>query len=475
MSARGSERRRVRASAAAAVASLVVLASAQAADAEPRQLTYRYGPIELGSFEVKQDDASYSIPKPDVDGFVVGMEADVVDEQDRPVPRQRTMLHHAVFLNLGRRIGDRRDASCDRYTLLDSQSQLPGVVERFYGLGEERAVMRLPRGYGYPVKGDDQWLLTWMLMNHRRTPDRVYIRYRVTYDDAPDLKPVKPVWLDVVNCSQDPIYDVRGGGRRGSTHVKTSDWTVPWTGRLVAGMGHVHGGGKDLALSQPECSDRTLYRSQPLWGRRNHEVYKLRPVLHEPGPLNMSGFTSEQGYHLTAGQRLRLRSNYDAELPHTRVMGIAIVYIAPDETGVTQPCAPLPSDVQSHRSNEPGRATPPRVRVPLTGIGPDGETRDIRRPPGRTVRRRSGSTISVRDYAFGPVNVAVRKGATLKWRFGSETLHNVTLANGPRGFSSPNLSEDRVYRYRFSKAGTYRVFCALHPIDMTATVTVGKR
>jgi len=67
------------------------------------------------------------------------------------MPRQRLMLHHAVFSNLGRRVGDRRDATCDRYTLLDSETQLPGVAERFYGIGEERLPLALPPGYGYPV------------------------------------------------------------------------------------------------------------------------------------------------------------------------------------------------------------------------------------------------------------------------------------------------------------------------------------
>ena len=31
--------------------------------------------------------------------------------------------------------------------------------------------------------------------------------------------------------------------------------------RLVAGLGHVHGGAKDLTLTQPKCGNRVLYRS----------------------------------------------------------------------------------------------------------------------------------------------------------------------------------------------------------------------
>jgi len=202
-------------------------------------------------------------------------------------------------------------------------------------------------------------------------------------------------------------------------------------------------------------------------------VYKLRPVLHEPGPLRMSGFLSRAGMPVTAGQQLRISTTYDNELPHTRAMGIMLIYVARDE-GVRDGCAPLPDDVRATRPPR-ARSTPPRVRVPLTGLGPGGRARDIRRPPGRTVRRRSGATLPVLDFFFRPGNVAVPSGATLRWRFPTETLHNVTLANGPRGFSSPNLSRDRVFAYKFDRRGTYRLFCSLHPIDMTATVTVGRR
>ena len=66
----------------------------------------------------------------------------------------------------------------------------------------------------------------------------------------------------------------------------------------------------------------------------------------------------------------------------------------------------------------------------------------------------------------------MRAGSTLTWRVGGETLHNVTLANGPRGFSSPNLNDGRTYSKKLSVPGTYKLFCGLHPVDMTATVKV---
>ncbi len=74
--------------------------------------------------------------------------------------------------------------------------------------------MRLPAGYGYPIKAKDQWAMTWMFMNHRNKTDSAYIQYRVTWDTA-KRKPAKPYWLDVKNCLSDPVYDIAGGRRRG--------------------------------------------------------------------------------------------------------------------------------------------------------------------------------------------------------------------------------------------------------------------
>jgi plastocyanin len=76
---------------------------------------------------------------------------------------------------------------------------------------------------------------------------------------------------------------------------------------------------------------------------------------------------------------------------------------------------------------------------------------------------------------FRRANVSVSQGATLRWLFGGDSLHNVTVANGPRGFSSVNLSNEREYRTRLTTPGTYQLFCALHPVTMTATVKVRPR
>lgn len=464
---------------AAGLLAIAALSLPAPAAAAPERVTLRYGPIDVSPFELARGDISYGIPTPRRDGFITAMEAEVVDAAGRPVPIQRVMLHHAVFLNAGRRLGERRDGTCDRYTLFDSESQLPALGERFFGVGEERQRLILPPGYGYPVQAGDHWLMTWMLMSHRNRRDRVYIQYKVTIDDSPGVRPARPFWLDVENCRADPVFDVPGGGGRRSTYPRSTTWTVPETGRLIAGVGHLHGGGTKVVLSQPRCGNRPLFDSRPLWGRRGHPYYRVRPLLHEPGPIGMTQFTSGQGIPVQAGERLRLTATYDNELPHTRVMGIMVLGFAPDPAADTSCAAGPPGDLRRFRLKREGRTRAPRIRVPINGYptnGPLGaRPRPILRPPGRTVALRGGSMVEVGDPYFLPRNISLPSGGLLRWRFLGDGLHNVTLANGPRGFSSPNLNRDREFRYRFRRPGTYRLFCGLHPVTMTSTIRVRRR
>jgi plastocyanin len=311
-----------------------------------------------------------------------------------------------------------------------------------------------------------------MLMNHKQRTDNAFIEWKVTYDTSPDLTAVHPYWLDIVNCNADPIFNVPGGGRPGSTYSRSYTFTMPESGHIVAAGGHVHGGAKSLVISQPDCGDRKIIESDPAWGMPDNPFYHVRPVLHEPGPIAMSGTLSSQGFPVARGQRIKLTANYDNQLPHMRVMGISIVYVAPTDQPVDG-CGPLPADARTFQTPLPHRNVAPRFVVPLTGIAPSGAARTILRPPGRTVTLSSGSSIRVSSFYFSRPNVQVKRGAVLNWLFGpGPILHNVTLADGPTGFASPNQSGGAKFRVRFRKAGTYRIFCALHPVLMTETVTV---
>ena len=295
---------RVLAALAAGVASLALAAPAAA---EVKTETIRYGPISIGAYQVLQNDLKLGIPKPRADGFITNMEVDVVDPDGSQVPINRVMLHHIVFTNLGAQIGEKRDGTCNAFTGFDYRTKVPAFGERFYAAGEERAKMQLPPGYGYPMKAADQWAMTLMLMNHRSKADSVFVEYEVTYDTAPQTA-VTPYWLDVENCLADPVYNVPGGGKAGSTHTRSANWNVPSSGRIVAGLGHVHGGAKDLTLNRGSCE---LYRSttdlgpqEPPLLQRQAGAPRARPDQHDR--LHQRRRLPRQGRRATAA-RLQLR------------------------------------------------------------------------------------------------------------------------------------------------------------------------
>jgi plastocyanin len=237
------------------------------------------------------------------------------------------------------------------------------------------------------------------------------------------------------------VFSVAGTGGPGSTVSRTADFRMPESGRFVAAGGHLHGGGASLDVSNANCG--SLFTSYPTWG-----LVFPHPIMHEPGPLHMTGFADPAGRAVRAGDTLRLTATYDNARPHVRVMGIMIMYFAP---GPVSSCA-------SYSSSIPAATRADRVTIEL-----------LKRPAG-PIRRNIRSTV-VRDYAFGAQRVSLHRGATFTWRFRGGVDHDVTLASGPAGFASPSMRSG-TFSYRFTRPGTYRLFCSLHPARMTQLVTV---
>jgi len=435
-----------------ALAALTAFAGQASATTVTRVFTSE--PITVAGYSVLQD-LTVNIPRPQGAGFITHMAADVVDlRTGAQVPINRIMLHHIVFADIGTPAAPLREA--------------------FYGDGEERDTMDLPAGYGYPMPADHRWAMIWMLMNHRLQTDTVQIRWTLTWDTDPGLQPVVPMVFDASHGRQGLVYDVAGGGAAGATDVRTDTRPSPVSGRIVAGLGHVHGGAVGLTLSQPTCGDRVVYRARPTWGTAANPFYHVRPILHEPGPINMSEIRTAQGIPVIAGQPLTLTSVYDATRPHTRVMGLMVAYIAPDPT-ILDGCGAMPTDVQSIRTTTPGRAVAPVFTVPLTGLDASGHAVTIARPPGATFVAASAATVDVGDVFYARRNISIPQGGSVTWRFGGELAHDVTLASGPRGFSSDQLKGGGTWSRRFNVPGRYRIFCSLHPVQMTAVITVRPR
>src|SRR4051794_35414485 len=427
--------------------------------ADPSLTTYveRLGPFTIGAYETLQK--AVAAKPPAVPGAIVGMDARLVDKAGKVLPQHVTMLHHLVFTN-GGPDNRRGDPACPLKT----------TRERFWGTSEELRPLTLPPGYGYPTDPADKWRAILMVMHHHAGEREFFLEYRVTVDPRP-LVPVKPYWLSIVPCSPDPQWTVLGTGARTAARERT--FTIPDAGRIVAAGGHLHGGAQSIAVSQPRCKDRTLVKNVPAYAPAGDPLYQVRPLLHEPDPKNISWWQSATGWPIRKGERLTVTAAYDGTRPHTRVMGIEHIYVAPP-LDAKPGCGAAPADAQQLGADFAGpRMTPPKVTLTLARLNADGIAHATTTGTG-TKRSVQGSVASVfvRDFTYGPQQLTIRRGATVRWHFADKQKHDVTLAAGPRGFASPWLERGQKYAHTFTQPGTYLLQCSLHAAYMSQVVTV---
>jgi hypothetical protein len=430
------------------ILALLLLAAAPAQAAE-RKMTFYSKAIDVMPYTGEQNYmplAANGKEAPAEPGWITSLKVDVVKKRTadaKALSIQDVMIHHIVL--------HAQDAVW---------SDKPGVgcFNQFYAEGEENQEMPKVGDYGLrnaTASGEaPTWFLTHMLMNHRGYPFKVYVRTRITYSDTPKTE-LTPLWLDTEDCNVDPTYTVRGNGVGDATHYDRQDWTVPTDGRIIGAQGHLHGGGKYQSLRNMSCGNRELLRSRAYYGFPNHIFYRVRPMLHEPSPISMSRTVSPQGIPVNAGDRLRLTAAYDNGLPHTRVMSIMMGYLAPGEV---DGCEAAPDDVVVQDVPDRYRKPYPRYRVPLMAP-PTGPFKPL------------GNGIGVGDYFFSKRRVVVERGTEVTWKFDATRQHDVSVANGPRGFSSEWIRKGE-YTYTPRRRGVYSLYCTLHPGLMSQQLKV---
>lgn len=444
---------------APAVVLACLLASAGGAQAKIVDRTFRAGPFVVGHYDGARGGLDVRAPR--MDGSIVELDANVVDEHGDVIPQNVVMLHHLVLKDQGSAHSFRPDGACPTST----------SDQRFFGVSEELRALTLPKGYGYPIERDDRWRMGWMLMNHTHRTRAAWIRYHVRIDTSDRLEPVTPYWLSVMGCHVDPQFTVPGAGHgKGSTYRRGHTYRIPRDGRIVAVGGHLHGGSRSISLKQQGCGGRTLVTSRPTYGQPDDPVYAVRPLLHEPDPRSISWWQSSTGIPVRRGEKLRVLARYRDDFPYMRVMGIDHVYIA--HGSAPGRCADLPKDAEVLGPDFVGRDAPPHMELTLARMGDDGYAHPWEGPGGETTVFEDGPAATTeQDYDFSPARISIPAGESVRWTFRDESLHDATLANGPRGFSSPPM-RGGVYSHRFRVPGTYKVYCSLHPVDMQQVVTV---
>ncbi|HSZ51192.1 MAG TPA: cupredoxin family copper-binding protein [Caulobacteraceae bacterium] len=81
----------------------------------------------------------------------------------------------------------------------------------------------------------------------------------------------------------------------------------------------------------------------------------------------------------------------------------------------------------------------------------------------------SDAMVTIQNFDFHPMALTVPVGSSVTWKNLDGEPHTVTSTDG--SFRSEALDQGDTYHVKFSKPGTYKYICAIHP-RMLASVIV---
>jgi hypothetical protein len=303
-----------------------------------KRIKYRIGPFNIVP---GQNEIGYQViqEKPRQDGYFTRIRPDLTYLDGRVPGVDVIHLHHGVWLNLSRR----------------DTTIAGGLPERFFAAGEEKTQMRLPKGYGYRVNASDTLLLNHMIHNLTPVPTQVYMVYVVDFVPAKSraargIRPVRPVWMDVLNGSLYPVFNVlKGSGKNGSYTFpddagnpygggrRATEWVVDRPGVLVATAGHLHPGGlyTDLKVRRRGAKIKTSRRRDAPRGRGNtaHLFRSVAKYFEPAGAVSwdvaMTGTPLDWRVKLRRGDVLTTSATYETRRgAWWESMGIMVAYMA---------------------------------------------------------------------------------------------------------------------------------------------------
>ena len=392
-------------------------------------------------------------------GFITGVKEEVlVDSKDpkaKPLSNAQMMIHHLLYFAPGR--ADDSPGTCwANLGFITGRGEehpdgnfdfTPPATRAKYGITNRRPDGTAP-----------SWYLVAMLMNHVKKPKTVYVRTRVYYTEE-SRQPVYPTVVGCQHAFNSMAYDIPGGGPKGSSVVDESTWKAPMSGRILLAASHQHGGGKYHTLSSDTCN-RKLFKANVYHGTPDHIYNTIRPILHEPGPIATGTFASEQGVPIHEGEVLRRKAVHDNGYLHVAAMGFWVLLMVKDDT--VGECAPMPTDITEIRRPKRFDKTPAFGRKVPQLSNPQGAFAPF-----------TGGPIKIADNYFAPDTLTVAAGSPIRWEFRGSKPHTVTVANGPRGFSSlySGLTSGS-FTFTPTVPGTYRLTCLVHPTTMGQTIKV---
>ena len=167
-----------------------------------------------------------------------------------------------------------------------------------------------------------------------------------------------------------------------------------------------------------------------------------------------------QGIPISAGEVLERTAVHDNSKLHVAAMGFWVLMLVRDDTVTAlRAAADRPA-----RGDQARRATTARRRTSTTA-----RCRSCSSRPARGGRS-AATAVPIGDQFFRPAMLTARVGQRITWRFAGVEPHSVTVANGPRGFSSNYLGNTSgSYSFTPTVPGTYRLTCLIHPTTMAQT------
>ena len=73
------------------------------------------------------------------------------------------------------------------------------------------------------------------------------------------------------------------------------------------------------------------------------------------------------------------------------------------------------------------------------------------------------ATVNIDNFTFTPAELVVSAGTRVIWNNRDDIPHVVVAADAAQLIKSPPLDTDDSFAFTFTKPGTYRYFCSLHP------------
>ncbi len=212
-------------------------------DSSRKELTITAGPFHLANMPPMEDHgmmdlgASHDTPVQQftwpIDGWFRGFRVDVVDGNDRPLPRD--VIHHMIMVNFSRR------------------QLLYPAAERLMGAGTEtEGEISVPKTIGVPM-APGMRLGMYVAWHNDTGRDLAGAFLKVTMLWTPknqNPRPVNslPIYMDVnLTVGGTNTFDVPPG-----KSSKSFDFTLPVAGRLLGVGGHMHDYGVGVRLEDLE-------------------------------------------------------------------------------------------------------------------------------------------------------------------------------------------------------------------------------